>query len=120
MNDQTEWKIRLVHELATADQARNRSNEGMARVCARRAAGVVIAEYLRQAGLQARKPSAIEQLRMFAALPEGSLPQINEKARTIAGHFLLHLDEEHHLPVDADLVAEARWLAEWLLNFKAE
>ena len=84
----------------------------MARVCARRAAGIVIAQYLAQAGLQARKPSAIEQLKMFVSLGE-----VNEEAQTIAGHFLLHLDKEHHLPVEADLVAEARWLAGTLVNF---
>ena len=111
MNNQVEWKTRFEHEIATAEQARTRNNEGMARVCARRAAGIVIAEFLARRGNQARKPSAIEQLRYLI-----NLPDLDETTRQTAAHFLIHLDKEHHLPVDADLVAEARWLAQDLLG----
>lgn len=111
MNNQSEWKTRFEYEITTAEVARERNNEGMARVCARRAAGIVIAEYLARRGSQARKPSAIEQLRFLITLPD-----LSESIRETAGHFLIHLDKEHHLPIDADLVAEARWLAEVLLS----
>ncbi len=111
MNDQPDWKKRIEHELATGERAQSQGNQGMARVCARRAAGIAIAEYLQRQGYQARKPSAIEQLRFLAALP-----QAPDQIREIARHFLVHLDTDHRLPVDADLLAEARWLIQHLLS----
>ncbi len=110
MENQPDWKIRFDHELSTALQARSKGKEGMARVCARRAAGIIVGEYLFRRGLILTSPSAIQQLRYFVSLEDAP-----EEAREIAQHCLIHLDSQHKLPIDADLVKEAQWLEHWLL-----
>ena len=40
------WQLNIEAEFEKAEQARRRGNEGQARVCARRAAGIAIREYL--------------------------------------------------------------------------
>ena len=84
----------------------------MARVCARRAAGIVVGEYFRRSGLPDPGASAYDRLRLLAEFP--GLPQ---EVGQIAGHFTVHIDTEHRLPVDADLISEARWLAQTLLGY---
>lgn len=111
MTTSPEWRLKLEKELETAVSARQRGNEGMARVCARRAAGIAIGEYLSRQGYEVHTPSVIARLRFLLTLPE--LP---EKTRQVAEHFLIHLNEEHKLPIEADLVAEAGWLAKTLLG----
>jgi hypothetical protein len=106
-----EWRRKLDKELDTAVAARLRGNEGMARVCARRAAGIIVGEYLTRMGYEMHTPSVIARLRFLLTLHE--LP---EGTRQVAEHLLIHLDQEHKLPIEADLVAEARWLAETLLG----
>jgi hypothetical protein len=104
-------RIRFQQELERAESARAANNEGMARVCARRAAGLVVNAYLRRRGLPASERSAYDSLRDLAALPD-----LQQDVRQIAEHFLLRITPEHTLPVEADLVAEARWLAAQLLD----
>jgi len=111
MTTTPEWQYKLEKELETADLARLRGNEGMARVCARRAVNAVVGEFLIRQGYEVHTPSVIARLRFLLTLSE--LP---EKTRQVAEHFLIHLNEEHNLPIDADLVAEARWLANALLG----
>lgn len=105
------WQLKLEKELETAAAARLRGNEGMARVCARRAAGIAVGEYLARLGYEVHTPSIIARLRFLLNLPE--LPS---ETRDVAEHFLIHIDQEHKLPIDADLVAEARWLVKALLG----
>ncbi|RPI33238.1 MAG: hypothetical protein EHM70_06640 [Chloroflexota bacterium] len=45
-----------------------------------------------------------------------SLPDVSPAVRETAEHFLARITPDHTLPVDADLVAEARWLAQELLQ----
>ena len=105
-----DWKITFEHELTTAAIARQRGNEGMARVCARRAAGAAASEYLRRNQLP-NPNTAYDRLRWLAANPAIS-PEIQE----LAGRFLVRITPEHELPIDADLLADARKLAELLLG----
>lgn len=105
-----EWKTQLKRELDQAEAARAGGNEGMARVCARRAAGIIIGEYLLRQGLPVPSQSAYDRLNYLNTLPEAA-PEVRE----IAGHFLLHIDTDHKLPIDADLIAEAHWLADELI-----
>ncbi len=99
-------------ELNRAETARAANNEGMARVCARRAAGMVANAYLLRRGLPSSPgSSAYDSLRYLVTLP--ALP---DGVQSIAGHFLLRITPDHTLPVQADLIAEARWLARQLLD----
>ena len=105
------WKMNTLSEIELAEKSRKEGNEGRARVCARRAAGYIIAEYLRRAGFETNPASAIHLLRMLQ-----SLPGISPNTKEVTGHFLARITPEHQLPIDADLIAEARWLAEELLG----
>jgi hypothetical protein len=95
----------IQRELANADQARGEGNEGRARVCARRAAGAAIREYFRLIGQPGGEGSAYDLLR-FLQTQQGLPPQVGETA----GHLMARVDTHHNLPVDADLLAETRWL----------
>lgn len=109
-----DWKDRLQRELDQAESARREGNEGMARVCARRAAGIVIGEYLRRRGTPAATANAYELLKMLAEQPD-----VSPKVREVSRHMLLRITPDHQLPVEADLVGEARWLAAELLDHEA-
>lgn len=106
-----EWKERFEAELQQAEAARAQGNEGRARVCARRAAGLAAGEYLRRLGLPANGPSAYDHLKALAALE-----RLSPQRREVAGHFLARANPDRSLSVEADLLAEARWLAGELLH----
>jgi len=82
----------------------------MARVCARRAAGVVIGEYLLRRGYTKPDPSAYDRLTLF-----NSLPDVNEDLKAITSHFLMHVSTDRNLPGQIDLIVEAEWLKKNLL-----
>ena len=98
-------------ELKMARTARLAGNEGKARVLARRAAGIVVGEYLKQNGYPLSDPSAYALLKYFHSLPE-----VPEEIRQVAEHFLLRVDKDQNLPVPVDLIAEAAWLENTLLS----
>ncbi|MGE5124558.1 MAG: hypothetical protein ACM3H7_08570 [Acidobacteriaceae bacterium] len=110
MKRQPGWKAEYEGEIHHAHSARLERNEGMARVCARRAAGIVIGEYLSRQGYKRLNASAFDCLQLF-----NSLPEVDEALKAIASHFLLKVDHDHRLPVDVDLVKEAEILARILL-----
>ena len=98
-------------EFEKAELARARGNEGQARVCARRAAGIAAREYLSRRGERPRTSSAYDLLKRIAddrAIPEG--------LRASAARLTLRVDEEFKLPPDMDLIAEARALCAALLS----
>lgn len=106
-----DWESRVRQELARGEQAADAGNEGMARVCARRAAGWTVKAYLEAQGLEADRPSALEQIKFLRAL-DG----LDDEVREVLEHMILHLakDEpegESYWPLDANLLEEARWLA---------
>lgn len=109
MNIQTQINLEFEH----AEQARARGNEGQARVCARRAAGIAAREYLARRGQPVRTPSAYDLLKL---LSEDAL--LSADLRQAAAHLTLRVNEEFKLPVDIDLLAEAKKLCEELLNNK--
>lgn len=111
MSPDTTWRDDYTHEMTRAHAARLAGNEGMARVCARRAAGIIVAEYLHRRGEEQFGPSALQRLRYIAAMPELA-PRLKE----IIDHFLLPVDVDHRLPDQIDLLSEAAWLAKTLLN----
>ena len=108
-----DWQTDIPAEFEKAEQARARGNEGQARVCARRAAGIAIREYLTRRGIRPPSVSAYDLLNLLKEDP-GLSPDL----KMIADHLTLRVTEEFKLPVDADLVAEARKFCEELLNQK--
>jgi HEPN domain-containing protein len=99
-------------EFDRAEQARAKGNEGQARVCARRAAGIAIREYFaRNGGARVATASAYDLLNTLKE--DERLPA---EMKTIVEHLTARVTEEFKLPVNADLIAEARKLCEWLLQ----
>lgn len=105
------WNDQYTTEIQRARHARAEGKEGMARVCARRAAGEVIREYFRRTRVSLEKPSALHALKTLAQT-EGVSPRIRE----IATHFIWQITPDHTLPDDVDLLAEVGWLADELLR----
>lgn len=104
------WQSQFDTELNNAEAARTSGNEGKARVCARRAAGIVVGEYMRRRQISFSKTSAYDRIKYLV-----SQEFLSPEARQVLEHFLLRIDTDHKLPVDADLIVEARWLSETLL-----
>jgi HEPN domain-containing protein len=98
-------------EFELAARARARGNEGQARVCARRAAGIAIRDYLARRGIPPRSASAYDLLNLLK-----DDPLLPPDLKLIADHLTLRVTEEFKLPVDADLVAEAKKLCDELLK----
>ena len=111
MQSNMDIKLNIQSEFERAEQARTKNNEGQARVCARRAAGIAIRDYLIRRGTHILSTSAYDLLNL---LKEDAL--LPPDLKLVADHLTLRVTEEFKLPVDADLVAEARVLCEWLLN----
>lgn len=106
-----DWESRFEQEIQQAERARRDGNEGMARVCARRAAGYAIGEFLLRKGLSLPGSSAYSRLHYLSSMPDVS-PSVQEAAQVL----LLRITPEHGLPVESDLIEKARWLREELLH----
>ena len=105
------WQTEINNELEKAAQARTSKNEGQARVCARRAAGIAIREYLNRQGIRPASTSAYDLLNLLK-----DDPRLSPDLRQIADHLTLRVTEEFKLPVNVDLVAEARKFCDELLK----
>ena len=93
-----------------AAAARERGNEGQARVCDRRAAGVIIREYLARRNIRPTSPSAYALLNSILFMPD--LPA---EARQAAEYLTLRVNAEFELPLEVDLVEQVRILRKSLL-----
>lgn len=105
MSGNNEWEIQFEAEMERAQSARQTGNEGMARVCARRAAGIVVGRYFEQRGLPVPGPSAVDRLNYLAALTDTT-----PENREIIHHMLIKVTEKHTLPIEADLISDAQQL----------
>jgi hypothetical protein len=118
-NQETINKIR--NELLLALESRNQGNHGRARVCARRAAGWAVQAFLEQQGIESDSPSALKQLHQLSGIAG-----LDERIYPILKHLTIKLEkksieEEAYYPIeDVDLISEAHWLAEELLNVSIE
>ena len=92
-------------ELAQANTARETGNEGQARVCARRAAGIAIRAFLLYYQKPVLSSSAVDLIQWVQTQPD--LP---EEARTAASRLLLRVTPDFRLPIEADLILETRQL----------
>jgi hypothetical protein len=104
------WQEELDIEFSRAVQARENKNEGQARVCARRAAGIAIRESLLRRGIRPPSASAYDLLNMLK-----DDPLLPSDLKLVTDHLTLRVTEEFKLPIEADLIAEARRLCKWLL-----
>jgi hypothetical protein len=111
MSGSPTWKKDFEKELLMAENARAVGNEGMARVCSRRAAGIIIKEYIHLKGYPHFGSSAYEQLKWLQSEKKAP-PQAHE----IATLLLTRVDYNHNLPQEVDLIQETRNLAELLLG----
>lgn len=113
MTEPRAWRAKVTETLQQAEAARVRGNEGMARVCARRAAGWAIQAYLERKGVDLKTTSVLAQIRyLLANKPDPELRPILEhmlqpKVRPI-------FEKESYFPLDVDLIAEARQLIDLL------
>jgi hypothetical protein len=98
-------------EFERAEQARAIGNEGQARVCARRAAGIAIRDYFTRRGTHIPSSSAYDLLNLLK-----DDPLLPSNLKLVADHLTVRVTEEFKLPVEADLIAEAHSLCNWLLN----
>lgn len=104
---QEEWKA----ELLAAEKARQAGNEGMARVCARRAAGAVARAYLLSRRAHPAPRNAYQALQCLASWNEAG-----EEVRQAAERLTMQVTRQHTLPVEADLIEDARMLCERLVE----
>ena len=104
------WKDRFDREILQAQQARLNGNEGKARVCARRAAGIVITEFLTRQEVPLPSVSAYDQLRLLQNYP-GMSPEVIG----LVDHLTQRVTPEYTLPSQADLIADAQSLRKELL-----
>jgi len=105
------FTVEIDKEITRAQQARQRGNEGQARVCARRAAGIAVREHLKRKGTPSSNPSAIDLLNLIK-----DDPILSPELKLIASHLTLRVNEEFKLPVKVDLIAEAKVFCEELLK----
>ena len=106
-----DWQEQINAEFERASQARARGNEGQARVCARRAAGMAIREYLVRRGTRPSSVSAYDLLNLIK-----DDPLLSPELKLIADHLTVRVTEEFKLPVNVDLVAEAKRFCDELLK----
>lgn len=107
------WQSEIEAEFEKATQARQRGNEGQARVCSRRAAGIAIREYLSRKGVRPPSASAYDLLNLIK-----EDPLLPPDLRSFADHLTVRVTEEFKLPVNVDLVEEAKQFCDRLLKNK--
>lgn len=105
-----DWESEYQAEIEHAISAREKGNEGMARVCARRAAGIILKAYFETQGINYYPESSYDRLRLFQ-----SLPDTPRDARELANLFLMQVNFDHNLPPDVDLIREVQRIREIIL-----
>ncbi len=106
-----DWQTEYQRELKHGREARQAGNEGKARVCARRAAGIVAGEYFWRSGELTEAWSSYQRLQ--ALVHSQNLPA---RAAGIISHLTTRVDPEHRLPIEADLLADVEELRAILLG----
>jgi hypothetical protein len=103
-------KHNINNELRMAEDSRKGGNEGRARVCARRAAGLAIGYFFEfQTGDSAPK-NAYNLLRWISAHNE-----INSLVRDAARRLTVRVTPDHTLPHTEDPIADAQIIIDTLL-----
>jgi hypothetical protein len=95
----------IEREMQWAEAARRAGHEGKARVCARRAAGWAIRAWQVAQNPESPPESALDLLGRAAG--DETLPPA---VRAAAEHLTLKVTLDYHLPIEADLLEDARLL----------
>lgn len=98
-------------EIQNALAARLAGNEGKARVCARRAAGLAAAEYLQKRNIPLSGPSAYDHLRSLQNLADKPAQSV-----ALIESLLMRVTPEFTLPIAVDLIENAQQLKKILLG----
>lgn len=101
----------FTREIEKARKAREKGNEGQARVCARRAAGAILSIYFSRQGISVVGLSAYQMMKLF--LHQSQIP---ETARMNVNHLLMQVNEIFQLPAEIDLIQEALALRDQISN----
>jgi hypothetical protein len=104
-------RARISVELVEAEMSRRAGNEGRARVCARRAAGLAAGAYFESRGVHSPTRSAYDQLRLLQR--EENLP---EETRLAAARLVARVTTVGQLPHPQDPLEDARGLVKSLLK----
>ncbi len=105
------WPSEISRELALARQARQSGNEGRARVCARRAAGMASRAYLERHGAATTTTNVLDLLRHLSQ-ESGIDPELQAQIHLLE----LRVNTEFKLPEGVDLVAVAEQVCHRLLD----
>jgi len=106
-------KLQIKEELLLAKQSRSEGNEGRARVCARRAAGAAVRDFLEKKEITQKPEDAIQSLLIFGQM--GELPARVQKA---VDSLVQRVNQEHNLPPEVDLIHEAGIIIEYIESIK--
>lgn len=98
-------------EFATAEQARKIGNDGMVRVCARRAAGAAISVWLQSSPRQGWGMDAMSQLRALQL--DDSIPL---SVRDAAHHLTAKVTEQFTPAFPADPILDSRIIIDYFLR----
>lgn len=96
-------------ELKNAHAARTVGKEGLARVCARRAAGMAIREYLRGKGINTEIYSLNDLLKS-----ESIRVELPEKTHALLEHLITRVDANYQLDAGIDLIGDAEAIIDLL------
>jgi len=90
-------------EFELAEQARLQNNEGMARVCARRAAGFAAQACLARLGIDIRRINGLDALLIVSQ--KADFP---DSIRRYAETLTMRVNHQNQLPISVDLLHDAR------------
>ena len=98
-------RIQVQEELLLAKQSRIEGNEGRARVCARRAAGTAVANFLNQKN-DLNEPTTVLQ----ALIAFQNTKELPERVQLALARLVQQVDQQYQLPPGVDLIEEAKLL----------
>ena len=98
-----EVKLNIDKELKMAEESRQKGNEGRARVCARRAAGIAIGFYFEVLTKASAPKSAYILLQWLSEQGQNDL-----EIRRAAQRLTVRVSPDHTLPHPEDPIADAR------------
>ena len=105
------WVDLFNREIEQGFRARQNGSEGRARVCARRAAGIVAAAYLDRLKIQRSHHNAITNFNLLY-----NYDGISAEIKEIIRRLLMRVDANYNLPEEIDLLSDAVLLKEKLFR----
>ena len=104
-----ELKLNIDQEIQMAEESRQKGNEGRARVCARRAAGIAIGIYFEVMTKASAPKSAYSLLQWLSEQGQKDL-----EIRRAAQRLTVRVSPDHTLPHPEDPIADARLIIDGL------